>query len=158
MSRGGLTAAAAAALATARPALPVRRWDHKTPPARLALLERRFALTAAEREHLLRDGFVVPERLADTDYALALHEVFQSQLPLFISADAILHAIYASNDKLLARLEGAMARPVAATPVGQEAGAAPAPGAEGGGDPATDDVPEAADDQAEGDSRKAVNA
>lgn len=60
--------------------------------------------------------------------------------------------------ELLARLEGAMARPVAATPVGQEAGAAPAPGAEGGGDPATDDVPEAADDQAEGDSRKAVNA
>ena len=111
MSRGGLTAAAAAALATARPALPVRRWDHKTPPARLALLERRFALTAAEREHLLRDGFVVPERLADTDYALALHEVFQSQLPLFISADAILHAIYASNDKLLARLEGTVLAP-----------------------------------------------
>lgn len=111
VSRGGLTAAAAAALATARPALPVRRWDHKTPPARLALLERRFALTAAEREHLLRDGFVVPERLADTDYALALHEVFQSQLPLFISADAILHAIYASNDKLLARLEGTVLAP-----------------------------------------------
>lgn len=94
-----------------RPALPARRWDRKMEPARLALIARRFALKKAEREQLFRDGFVVPARLADSDYVLALHEIFQSELPLYVSADAILHAVYASNDKLLAELEATVLLP-----------------------------------------------
>lgn len=94
-----------------RPAVPARRWDHKSAPKNLALIDRRFALNADEKQHISRDGFVISERLYDTDYVMALHEVFQSQLPLYVSADAILHAVYASNDKLLAQLEATLLAP-----------------------------------------------
>lgn len=113
VTQGGIANAGAAVLSAAseRPALPFKPWDHKTTPARLSLIERRFALSAAERAALMRDGLVIPERLSDSDYVMALHEVYQSQLPLYVSVDAIAHAIYASSDKLLAQLEATLLAP-----------------------------------------------
>ncbi|MFO0647225.1 MAG: DUF3160 domain-containing protein [Polyangiales bacterium] len=80
-------------------------WDHRTPPADMDLVNRRLRLRADERAVLQREGFVVPARLTFDTYAWALHEVYQSQLPLYVSADAVLHAIYVTNDKLIAEVE-----------------------------------------------------
>ncbi len=102
-----LARAEAAILALPPPApgaAPVA-WDRKQTPARLDLIERRFGLTAAERRQLARDGFVVPARLAQPSWGWAFHEIYQSQLPIYVSADAILHAVYAAHDGLVARLE-----------------------------------------------------
>src|SRR5262249_32768024 len=38
-------------------------------------------------------------------YADAFHEIYQSQLPTYISVDAILHAIFKSNDAILQATE-----------------------------------------------------
>ena len=74
-------------------------------PIGLALIDRRFQLTTAEKQHLGRDGFVVAQRLEQPSYAWAYHEIYQSQLPIFVSVDSILHALYASHDHLLANTE-----------------------------------------------------
>jgi hypothetical protein len=88
------------------------RWDHQKPPLRLDLVERRFGLTADERTHLERDGFVVPARLSYPTYAPALHDVYRSQLPVYVSVDAILHSVYLSNDELIAGLESSSLEPM----------------------------------------------
>lgn len=92
-------------------------WDHKTPPKYLDIVDRRYVLTSTEKSMLAKSGFVVPARLATPTYAGALHEIYQSQLPIYISSDAILHAIFKGNDAvlmdsertLLPRLETALA-------------------------------------------------
>ncbi len=81
------------------------RWDHVTAPANLDVVERRYGLTTDERAHLMKDGFVVPTRLSYSSYAPALHDVYRSQLPVFISVDAVMHAVYRSNDTFIAGLE-----------------------------------------------------
>jgi hypothetical protein len=80
-------------------------WDHHARPERLDRVMRRLPLTRAERDMLEKNGFVaLPERVV-SNYADALHDVYQSELPIWISADAILHAVYASNDHLIADVE-----------------------------------------------------
>lgn len=71
----------------------------------LSLIAKRFELTAAERGHLSKDGFVVAGRLEQPSYGWAYHEIYQSQLPLFVSVDSILDAVYATHDHLLERRE-----------------------------------------------------
>jgi hypothetical protein len=71
----------------------------------------RFSLGAAERAALARDGFVVAADLTFPTFATALHEIYQSELPLYVSMDAILHAVYASHDGLIADLEQAALEP-----------------------------------------------
>lgn len=93
-----------------------KAWDRKTPPKYLDIVDRRFSLTSNERALLAKNGFVVPARLAGRGFADALHDVYQSQLPIYVSSDAILHAIYKGNDAaliagertLLPRLESAL--------------------------------------------------
>jgi Protein of unknown function (DUF3160) len=80
-------------------------WDHHRKPARLDDVARRFGLGRDERERLEKNGFVVPARLELATYAEALHEIYQSELPLYVSADAVFHAIFAGNDAVVERLE-----------------------------------------------------
>jgi len=84
---------------------PHAAWDRRTPPAHLDLVARRLNLRPADRALLARNGFVVPARLTFGTYAWAFHEVYQSQLPLYVSADAILHAVYITHDRLVADAE-----------------------------------------------------
>jgi hypothetical protein len=86
---------------------PVARqaWDHTAPPKDLDLVDRRLRFTAAERALLTKNGFVVASRYTHPSYAWAYHEIFQSQLPIYVSIDSVLHAIFASNDDLIADLE-----------------------------------------------------
>ncbi len=92
-------------------AVPMQRWDHKTQPKYLDRFERRFRLRPVERELLFRNGVVSFARLSFESYATALHEIYQSQLPLYVSMDSLLHAVYASNDQLMAALEQQLAAP-----------------------------------------------
>jgi Protein of unknown function (DUF3160) len=80
-------------------------WNHHTELAGLALIAQRFGLGAEEKRHLERDGFVVAARLAQPSYGWAYHEIYQSQLPMYVSVDSIFNAVYATNDKLIAQIE-----------------------------------------------------
>lgn len=102
--------AALSALAQTGAPLPATAWDHGKPPARLDVVDKRLGLTEAERALLLTRGFVVLEKHRFSTYAEAYHEIFQSELPLWVSMDSIFHAVYRSNDKLLERLEAGQLR------------------------------------------------
>jgi hypothetical protein len=86
-------------------------WDHTTKPARLDLVQSRLGLTTAQTDALMKRGFVVLDSPSFGSYTEAFHEIYQSELPLWVSVDAILHAVYKSNDKLLARIERASIMP-----------------------------------------------
>jgi len=83
------------------------RWDRKRTPAFLARMVQRFALTRAERKLLYRNRFVVPARLEVDSYAAAYHEIYRSQLPVYVSVDAVLHAAYRGTDTVLGDIEQA---------------------------------------------------
>ncbi|MGZ3424980.1 MAG: DUF3160 domain-containing protein, partial [Polyangiales bacterium] len=86
-------------------------WDHKSDPLRLELVTKRLGLTKAEIQAIRDRGFAVLGKQSFGTYAEALHEVYQSELPLWVSTDAILHAVYRSNDTLIKRVELASLRP-----------------------------------------------
>ena len=44
-------------------------------------------------------------RLEADSYGSAFHEIFQSELPLYVSMDALFHAVYAANDGIIGDLE-----------------------------------------------------
>jgi hypothetical protein len=99
---------------TSRPtaaAVAAKPWDGKRALQYDQLVGRRLALKTSERALLAKNGFVVLDRIGYTNYAWAFHEIYQSQLPLFVSVDAVLHAIYAGNDNVIADLEDADLRP-----------------------------------------------
>jgi hypothetical protein len=102
-----LTRAEAAILAAPRPApgRPATPWDHRSGLARLSLITRRFELDDDERRRLQRDGVVAAARLAQPSYAWAYHDIYQSQLPVYITLDSIFHAVFAAHDGLLAEIE-----------------------------------------------------
>jgi len=81
------------------------RWDHKRAPQFEQLIERRFAIRPAEHQRIAEQGFAVLARHQFANYGKAFHEIYQSQLPVFVSIDAVLHAIYAGNDRLISDLE-----------------------------------------------------
>jgi hypothetical protein len=80
-------------------------WDHKGKVEHLDQVLSVLAVSDDEQRQLARDGMVVPARLAYDDYASAYYDIHRGQLPIFVSADSILHAVYASHDQLLAKLE-----------------------------------------------------
>jgi len=105
---GNIAREAAAILAAPRAAgkAPLRTaWNHKTAPERLDLIQRRFELARPELDLLNKTGVVVPARLELPSYAYGYHEIFQSQLPVYITADSLFHAIFASHDAVVERLE-----------------------------------------------------
>lgn len=98
----------AAAILAAKPhgkPLPRAAWNHKARPEHLDLIRRRFELAPDELAQLTRTGVAVPARLEQPSYAFAYHEIFQSQLPVYITADSLFHAIFASHDAIVQKLE-----------------------------------------------------
>jgi hypothetical protein len=95
-------------------AAPSPSWDRAVVPAYLDRVDARFALSPAERAALRADGFVVPERLSAPSYGHAMAEIFRSELPLFVSADALLGAVYAGNDSVVASVEQQRLQPAMA--------------------------------------------
>jgi hypothetical protein len=93
------------AVPSPKPTAATSSWDHKSALDYRDLVTSTLALTTAESAQLDKDGFVVPERLQYPDYSTAFYDIHRGQLPLYVSADAILHAVYASNDQLVAEVE-----------------------------------------------------
>lgn len=89
-----------------RPEAPTRAaWNGTSPPTYLDRIDARFRLTREERGALSRNGFFASDRMVADSYGSAFHDVFQSELPVFISMDALFQAIFAAHDGLLADLE-----------------------------------------------------
>lgn len=68
-------------------------------------IDRVYTLTSYEKELIDRHGFMVTERLAYPSFGDALHNVFINDLPVFVSTDAILHALHKSYDAILMDIE-----------------------------------------------------
>jgi hypothetical protein len=80
-------------------------WDGVQKPKYLDRIDAHFHLTRAEGDLLRRNGFVVLDRVAYTDYASAFHDVFQEELPLYVGIDPILHAVFRGTETVLERVE-----------------------------------------------------
>lgn len=64
-------------------------------------------LNDKEREILLRDGIVTSERQSFQTFFDAYLELFRSDMPVYITADAIMHSVHRSYDVLLQSFEQA---------------------------------------------------
>ena len=80
-------------------------WDFQTPPKYFELVTGRYQLSEGERALLFKNGFVVASRFRQDSYHEAFHELHTSQLPLFVSTDAVLHAVFRSHDAFLIDIE-----------------------------------------------------
>ena len=69
----------------------------------------KYNLTADEKSLLAKNGFVVTERLDNAyfgnSFGNAFLDVYQKDLPVFVSTDAILQSIHASYDAILMSVE-----------------------------------------------------
>jgi hypothetical protein len=95
-------------------AAPREAWDHKSRPQFLDAIVRRFELQPAELAVISRAEFAVPARLEVPSYTHGYHEIFQSQVPVYITADSIFHAIFASHQTVVERLESLRLAPMLA--------------------------------------------
>jgi hypothetical protein len=71
----------------------------------------KYELTDGEKELLNKNGFVVSQRLAKSSFTNQLIDVFHKDLPVFVSTDAILHAVHRSYDAILIDVETSMLIP-----------------------------------------------
>jgi len=65
----------------------------------------KFHLTDKEKMIIGDNGFMVTERLNYNNFICAMYAVYQSDVPLFISSDAILQSLHYSFDKILKNIE-----------------------------------------------------
>ena len=70
-------------------------------------LDSMYTLTPDEKTLLSQHGFVVTERIQSKTFAAAFLQIYQADMPLFISTDAILHALHMSYDLILETIEHA---------------------------------------------------
>ncbi len=80
-------------------------WDRRSAPRFADRVDAHVHFTDAEDALLRKNGFVVLDRLGYASYAVAYHDVFQQQLPVFVSADSILNAVYQASQMLLMSIE-----------------------------------------------------
>ncbi len=67
-----------------------------------------YGLTAEEQSLLSKHGFVVTERLKRNSIGNAFLEIYNNDLPVFVSTDAILHALHMSCDGILMQVESSV--------------------------------------------------
>jgi hypothetical protein len=65
----------------------------------------KLELTKGELELLKQNMFFVTERLSFHNFGYAFHTIYNYDLPVFITTDAILHALHMSYDNILKTLE-----------------------------------------------------
>ena len=65
----------------------------------------KFALTDYEKSLINKHGFMVSERLNYYTFMQALWDVYNKDMPVYISSDAILHALHYSFDNILISFE-----------------------------------------------------
>jgi hypothetical protein len=74
-------------------------------PAYFDSICQRYSLTNYEKGLLAEHGFVVTSRLPKQTFMSAFIDVFNKDMPVFVSTDAILHAIHKSYDDILMDVE-----------------------------------------------------
>jgi hypothetical protein len=74
-------------------------------------VDHQLRLTDQEKELLARHGFVVTERLSPASFGAAFLDTYNRDLPVFVSADAVLHALHMSYDAILVELEYSLLEP-----------------------------------------------
>ncbi len=65
----------------------------------------KYKLTDYEKELIRKNGFMVSERLSMNTFGQAFFDIFQNDMPVFVSTDAILHAFHRSYDRILRDVE-----------------------------------------------------
>jgi hypothetical protein len=85
-----------------------------------------FRLNEAELAAFKANGFVVSERLGCDSFAELYYRLFSSDLPVYVSADAVLHAWHRTYDSLLVEVETAALAPALARVLDGMAEAVPA--------------------------------
>ena len=70
-----------------------------------------FSLTDYERDLVERHGFMVTERRSFASFGNGFLEIYEHDLPVFVSTDAILHAFHMSYDRILKDTEIAVLIP-----------------------------------------------
>ena len=80
-------------------------------PLYLDSIDLKYALTTYEKELLEKHGFVVTSRLSKGSFLEGFAEIFHADLPVFVSTDAILHAVHMSYDAILMEVESNMLIP-----------------------------------------------
>ncbi len=65
------------------------------------LVNEKYNLTEYEKKLIDQNGFMVSERLSFKTFLAALDDIYQKDLPLFLSADAFLHSVHSSYDVIL---------------------------------------------------------
>lgn len=96
---------------------PRKSWNHRDLPQYMKLVEQKLALSSVERTKLFQNGFVALQRPVWShagSFARLFHDIYQAELPLYVSVDAILNAVYLSNDALIKDLEEQSLRPLLA--------------------------------------------
>ncbi len=69
------------------------------------LIDARYHFTEGEKTLLQNHGFFVTERLSYPSFGNALTQIYNYDLPVFVSTDAILHPLHTSYDALLQEVE-----------------------------------------------------
>ena len=64
-----------------------------------------YHLTPAEKSLLMKNGFVATERLQKQTFLGQFRDIYNNDLPVFISTDAMLHVFHASYDAILKDVE-----------------------------------------------------
>lgn len=70
-----------------------------------------YKLTEYEKSLIDRNGFMVTERLPFPSFGNAFHNIYIKDLPVFVSTDAILHAVHKSYNLILMNVEGSLLIP-----------------------------------------------
>jgi hypothetical protein len=68
-------------------------------------IRRYYALNAGEMDLLEKHGFMVTDRIRYKSFGEALFTIYKRDLPVYISSDAILHALHMSYSEMLINLE-----------------------------------------------------
>jgi hypothetical protein len=87
------------------PYLPQISWDPTTAQFWTDLNAHDLRLNTNELAIFVTNGFVVSERLGSYSFGDAYYRVFSDDLPVFVTADSILHAWHRTYDSILEELE-----------------------------------------------------
>jgi hypothetical protein len=80
-------------------------WNATLPPNSLNRRLTDFRLNPQELAIFMTNGFVVSERLGSVSFAQTYYQIFNDDLPVFVSADSVLHAWHRTYDGMLEELE-----------------------------------------------------
>ncbi len=103
---------AAGLAATYPPGTFIQRVPHRPSEASFfKSVDSTYQLTGTELALLADHGFMVSERLRRKTFGGAYLEIYHADLPVYVSADAVLHAFHMSYDAMLQDVESAVLMP-----------------------------------------------